>query len=155
MGWNKYSDVSSTAKGRLNRPWAEEALISYSGDDFQTYYSFYKPIIHRYTSILGARFVHTVSPTLYYKVDLNHFLVQWGLTRADSARAEDGRYFYGRLYYDPQSGYIPKDKGVDDMASGYRMYGPDYDRVLEYESDRKVYEAYLSGDYPDCSELHR
>ena len=27
------------------------------------------------------------------------------------------------MYYDPQSGWIPKEKGADDGASGYDMYG--------------------------------
>jgi len=46
--------------------------------------------------------------------------------RADSARVADGRYFHGRLYLDPHSGWISKQDGVEDLASGYKLYGGGY-----------------------------
>jgi hypothetical protein len=118
-----YSEVRSITQGfSYDNPLNEDRL-SYNGVSLDLYYPYSQPLIDRYTTLLGARFIKTVSPALYYELNLNHFYVKWHISRPDSARAEDGRYFHGRLYYDPQSGWIPKEKGNDDMASGYRMYG--------------------------------
>jgi len=118
-----YSEVRSVTQGSSTSSWSHEDKISYSGGGFPAYYPFYKPIINRYTTVAGLKVMHTLSPRVYYEVNLNHFYVKWNVGRPDSARAEDGRYFHGRLYYDPQSGWIPKEKGADDNVSGYRMYG--------------------------------
>ncbi|HFE52151.1 MAG TPA: TonB-dependent receptor [Bacteroidetes bacterium] len=118
-----YSEVRSVTQGSSTSKWSEEDRISYSGGGYQLYYPYYKPLINRYTSLLGIKATHTVSPRLFYEFHLSHFYVKWNVGRPDSARAKDGRYFHGRLYYDPQSGWIPKEKGADDLASGYRMYG--------------------------------
>ena len=118
-----YSEVKTVTQGSATSLWSEEDRISYGGGGFTSYYPFYKPVIDRYTTIAGAKFTHTVSPRMYYEVNLNYFYNKWGLGRPDSARAEDGRYFHGRLYYDPQSGWIPKEKGAYDNAAGYSMHG--------------------------------
>jgi hypothetical protein len=119
-----YSNVKSVAKGDLNSEWREEALISYDGENFPDYYSFYLPIINRKTTLIGAKLIHTLSPTLFYEINLNHFFVDWGIKRADTAPEDQGRYFHDRLYYDPQSGWIPKELGVDDVPPfDFRMYG--------------------------------
>ena len=118
-----YSEIRTVSQGSATSKWSEEDRISYSGGGSTGYYPGYKPLLNRYTSVLGAKFVHTISPRLFYEVNLNHFYVDWGLQRPDTARAEDGRYFHNRLYYDPQSGWIPKELGADDAVSGSRMYG--------------------------------
>ena len=118
-----YSEVKSITQGSSTSEWSEEDRISYTGSRFTNYYPFEYPVIDRYSSLAGAKWVHTLSPKMYYEVNLSHFYIKWGVGRPDSARAEDGRYFHGRLYYDPQSGWIPKERGVDDNASGYRMHG--------------------------------
>ena len=131
-----YSEVRTVTQGKSDSEWSEEDRISYSGGGFDErymYYPFYKPVINRYTSLFGAKFVHTISPTFFYEVNLSHFYTRWGLTRPDPARDEDGRYFHGRLYLDPQSGWIPRDKGASDDVSepvgidkGYEMFGGAY-----------------------------
>lgn len=118
-----YSQVTSVAKGNLNSGWREETLISYDGESFREYYPFSTPIINRRTRLFGAKFVHSVSPTLFYEFNLNHFFVDWGINRPKLSAAEQGRSFHDRLYYDPQAGFIPKDLGYDDIPSGYQMYG--------------------------------
>ncbi len=118
-----YSEVRSITQGFSYDNFLNEDRLSYNGVSLDLYYPFSQPIIDRYTTMLGARFTHTVNPELYYELNLNHFYIKWHIGRPDSARAEDGRYFHGRLYYDPQSGWIPREKGNDDMVSGYRLYG--------------------------------
>ncbi|MDZ7372901.1 MAG: carboxypeptidase regulatory-like domain-containing protein [candidate division KSB1 bacterium] len=118
-----YSEVRSVTQGTSTSKWSAEDLVSYDGGGYEIYYPYYKPVINRYTSLFGLKWVHTLTPRLFYQLNLGYFFVKWNLGRPDSARAEDGRYFHGRLYYDPQSGWIPKEKGFDDLASGYRMYG--------------------------------
>ena len=118
-----YSEVRTVTEGSSTSSWSEEDRISYTGDGFPNYYPFYKPIMDRYTTIVGARLVHTISPTMFYEVNLNHFYVKYFMGRPESSKVENGRYFHDRLYYDPQSGYIPKELGVADDASGYQMYG--------------------------------
>ncbi|MDZ7261059.1 MAG: carboxypeptidase regulatory-like domain-containing protein [candidate division KSB1 bacterium] len=123
---NVYSEVKTVTQGDSRSLWSQEDRIWYDGAELRgeyLYYPFYRPVINRYSTIAGAKWVHTISPRLFYEVNLNHFYVKWKVGRPDSARAEDGRYFHGRLYYDPQSGWIPKERGADDDASGYRMYG--------------------------------
>jgi hypothetical protein len=118
-----YSEVRTVSQGSSTSLWSNEDLISYGGGGGTGYYPYYKPTLDRFTTVLGAKFVHTVSPKLFYEVNLNHFYNTWSLDRPDTAKAEDGRYFHGRLYYDPQSGWIPKELGADDAVSGSRMYG--------------------------------
>ncbi len=118
--------ISRTRSVTQNEPtskWRDEDLISYSGGGVNLYYPFAKPIITRWSGIGGVKLTKIVSPTMFYELNANYFQVKWNLQRPDSARAKDGRYFHGRLYYDPHSGWIPKEKGVDDEVSHYRMYG--------------------------------
>lgn len=123
-----YSEVRSVTEGEATSSWGHEDRISYEGDDFRgkyMYYPFYKPLLNRYASVFGTKFLHTISPTLYYEINLNHFYVKWNLSRPEIAGAEDGRYFHERLYLDPQSGWIPKELGADDTASPsyFKMHG--------------------------------
>ena len=118
-----YSEVRTVTSGSSTSTWSNEDLISYNGDGFPDYYPFYKPVVDRYATIAGAKWVHTVSSTLYYDVLASYFNVKWSMGRPQEAFAENGRTFHGRLYLDPQSGYIPKEKGALDAVSGYRMFG--------------------------------
>lgn len=121
-----YSEVRSITEGSSTSSWSHEDRIEYDGGSLDYYYPFRRPVIDRYTTVAGAKLLHTISPTLFYEVNLNHFYVNWTVDRPDSARKEDGRYFHGRLYYDPQSGWIPKEKGYrnkDDIIDGFTLYG--------------------------------
>lgn len=118
-----YSEVRTVTQGSATSSWSEEDRISYSGGGSPGYYLFSKPIVDRYTTIGGAKLIHTLSPKSYYEVNLNHFYVKYSQTRPGLAKAEDGRMFHGRLYLDPQSGWIPKELGADDYASGSTMHG--------------------------------
>ena len=120
-----YSLVHSVAQSTVgNGLWDDHPLgVSYSGGGFSSYYPFDKPLVDRNTYLIGLKFVQTISPTLYYELNLNNFYINWKAKPPEAARPEDGRYFHDRLYYDPQSGWISKDNGVDDEVSGYRMYG--------------------------------
>ncbi len=118
-----YSEVRSVTQGSSSSSWSHEDRIEYDGGSFPNYYPYSRPIIDRYTTVAGMTFTHTLSPRTFYEIKLSHLNINWNVNRPDSARKEDGRYFHGRLYYDPQSGWIPKDRGADDFASGYRMYG--------------------------------
>ncbi|MBN1348565.1 carboxypeptidase regulatory-like domain-containing protein [candidate division KSB1 bacterium] len=119
-----YSEVRTVTQGNSDSEWSEEDRISYSGGGFPNYYPFSKPLINRYTSIAGLKLTHTISPSLFYEINLNHFYLKWNLGRPDSARAEDGRYFHGRLYLDPQSGWIPRELGAEDHGDPkFQMYG--------------------------------
>jgi len=114
-----YSEVRTVSQGSSTSKWSEEDRISYGGGGSTGYYPYYKPTLDRFTTVVGAKFVHTISPKLFYEVNLNHFYNNWSLDRPDTAKAEDGRYFHGRLYYDPQSGWIPKELGADDAVRFY------------------------------------
>lgn len=118
-----YSEVLSVTEGSATSEWSEEDRIEYSDAGFPYYYPFSRPVIDRYTTLAGARLIHTLSPRMFYEVNLNHFFVKWRTGQPKFASANDGRYFHGRLYYDPQSGRIPFEKGGDDKVSGSSMYG--------------------------------
>ncbi|MBC8185631.1 TonB-dependent receptor [candidate division KSB1 bacterium] len=147
-----YSEVRTVSQGSATSLWSEEDRISYGGGGGTGYYPYYKPIVNRFTSVMGAKFVHTVSPKLFYEVNLNHFYVNWSLNRPDTAKAEDGRYFHDRLYYDPQSGWIPKELGADDAVSGSRMYGG----ALTWDnswSRRTTLNAFMTNQFHPAHEL--
>ena len=120
------SRTRSVTENEPTSKWRDESLISYSGGGVDLYYPFAKPIITRYSGIGGIKLTHTVSSRLFYELSADYFRIKWNMQRPDSARAKDGRYFHGRLYYDPHSGWIPKEKGYDDNVSHYRMYGGAY-----------------------------
>jgi len=118
-----YSEVRSVTANAPWGQWHDSDDLDYGGWQFPGYYPFSKPYLNRYASVFGAKLVRTVSSKLFFESQLSHSYVKWAMGPPDSARAEDGRFFHGRLYYDPQSGWIPKEKGADDNVSGYRMYG--------------------------------
>ncbi len=123
---NMYSEVRSVTEGKSNSSWSHEDRVEYDGTDLRgeyMYYPFYRPILNRYTTVAGATFTHTLSPTTFYEIKLSHLNINWNIGRPDSAKAEDGRYFHGRLYYDPQSGWISRANGVEDPYNEFEMYG--------------------------------
>jgi hypothetical protein len=138
----QYSEVRTVTEGSSKSEWSEEDRISYNGDGFPNYYPFYKPVIDRYATIIGGKLTHTLSPTRYYEVNLNHFYVKWHMGRPPMAPEEKGRMFHGRLYLDPQSGWIPKEFGVPDEASGYQMYGGAYTWDNSYNRRTKLTASY-------------
>lgn len=125
-----YSEVHTVTQGWSNSEWSEEDRISYSGGSWEIYYPYRKPLGDRYTALAGMKFVHTLSSTAFYEINLNYWSVRWHIGPPDSARVEDGRVFHGRLYYDPHSGWIPKEKGVPDLGLGgiteFKMSGGAY-----------------------------
>ncbi len=147
-----YSSVTSAAGGRLDATWATETLIDYDGVTLRDYYPYYYPVINRETSLIGAKLVHTLSPTLYYETFINYFNIGWNLSRADQSNPADGRYFHGRLYYDPQSGYIPRSLGVDDDASDFKMAGIDQTWDDSWNK-RFVYNFVLTSQFHPAHEL--
>ena len=119
------SDISSSSQRDVaNGFWDDTPeRVSYDGGSFPNYYLNNKSFIDQNTYTAGLKLVQTLSPTRYYEINMNYFNVDLNLRPPDEASAEDGRYFHGRLYYDPQSGRIPKENGVDDEVAGYQMYG--------------------------------
>jgi hypothetical protein len=120
-----YSDITSASQQNVaNGFWDDTPVrLSYAGGNFPNYYLYDKSIVDQNTFTAGLKLVQTLSPTRYYELNMNYFNVNLDLNPPDQARPEDGRYFHDRLYFDPQSGWIPKENGVDDEVSGYRMYG--------------------------------
>lgn len=75
------------------------------------------------TTLIGANLIQVFSSTLYTELDASYYSAKWNTERFPNSSVEDGRYFHDRLYYDPQSGFIPLELGVTDDVTGNRMYG--------------------------------
>ncbi|MCB9206357.1 MAG: TonB-dependent receptor [Ignavibacteriales bacterium] len=117
------SFVNTVSRDDANSKWSNEVKLSYDGGNFERFYFFNKPKVEYNTTLIGAHLLQVFSPTLYAEFDANYFSAKWETSKYPQSKAEDGRYFGGRLYYDPQSGFIPLELGVSDAVSGYRMYG--------------------------------
>ncbi len=115
--------VNTVSRDDANSKWSNEVKLSYDGGSSEPFYLFNKPRVEYTTTLIGLRLLQVFSPTLYIEADANYFSAKWATERFPNSPAEDGRYFHGRLYYDPQSGYIPLDLGVSDAVTNYRMYG--------------------------------
>ncbi len=118
-----YSEVRTVPQTFSASSWSGEDRISYDGGSSEIFYPFRKPILDRYSTLLGARFVYTISPTRFLEINSSFFNTKYHLGTPNESPEEKGRVFGGRLFLDPQSGWIPKEKGVDDLASSYRLYG--------------------------------
>jgi len=118
-----HSLVNTVSRDDANSSWSNEVKISYDGGNSEAFYLFNKPLIENRTTLVGAHLMQVFSPTFYLEADVNYFKAGWSSERFPDSPEEMGRYFHGRLYYDPQSGYIPLELGVSDAVSGYRMYG--------------------------------
>ncbi|MBI1932286.1 MAG: TonB-dependent receptor [Ignavibacteriales bacterium] len=117
------SNVNTVSRDDANSSWSNEIKISYDGGNFDPFYFFNKPQVNYTTTLVGLNLIQVFSPTLYTEVDANYFSAKWDTERYPNSTAEDGKYFHGRLYYDPQSGFIPLDLGANDDITGNRMYG--------------------------------
>jgi len=92
--------VNTVSRDRANSNWSNEIKLSYGGGDSEPFYPYRKPWVKRRSTLGGLKMVHVMSPTRYLEAD-----------------------FSFRLYLDPQSGYIPREKGIPDNVSGFNMFG--------------------------------
>jgi outer membrane receptor protein involved in Fe transport len=115
--------VNTVSRDDANSKWSNEVRLSYDGGNSDPFYFFNKPRVENTTTLIGFRLMQVFSPTLYIEADANYFEAKWATERFPDALAEDGRIFHGRLYYDPQSGFIPLELGATDAVTGYRMFG--------------------------------
>jgi len=147
-----YSAVNTVTTGFSTSEWSEEDRISYSGGDVAWYYPYRKPTADRYVTLIGAKWVHTVKPTLFYEINLNYWNTVYTLGRGDTARAEDGRYFGGRLYYDAQSGWIPTEWTAEDLPTGTKLSGGTYTWEDSYNK-RAVFNILLTNQFHPAHEF--
>ncbi|MBC8183732.1 TonB-dependent receptor [candidate division KSB1 bacterium] len=147
-----YTDVKTITQWASTSQWSEEDILSYDGGGSDTYYRFSKPILDRYSAVAGIKFVHTISSKMFYELNLNHFSIDYRLGRGDSSRVEDGRYFHDRLYFDPHSGWIYRENGLDDAVSGHRMWGAPHTWDNSY-SRRTSFTAMLNNQVNDVNEI--
>ncbi len=115
--------INTVNRDDANSSWSGDIKISYDGGNSQPFYFFEKPYVNNKVSLYGLHFMQIFKPTLYLEADANYYKSGWDMNRFPDSPADAGRFFHGRLYYDPQSGYIPVDKGVPDNVSGFRMFG--------------------------------
>jgi hypothetical protein len=118
-----FSNIKTVSNDRANSSWSNEVRLSYDGGDFEPFYPYRKPWVSTKSTLVGMKLLHVVSPTVYLEADLSFFGSYWDTDKYADAPAEAGRVFHGRLYYDPQSGYIPVEHGVVDDVSGYALFG--------------------------------
>ena len=118
-----YTEVRTVPQSFSTSQWSNEDRISYDGGSSEIFYPYRKPLIDRYSTLIGAKFIHTFSPTRFMEINAGYFYTKWHLGTPAESPESKGRMFGGRLYLDPQSGWIPKEKGVDDLASSFRLYG--------------------------------
>lgn len=147
-----YSLVNSVATEASNSIWHREDRMDYDGGGFNNYYPFARPIIDQNTNLLGLKYVQTVSPKLYYEINLSQFYSGYKIKPPGESPVEAGRYFHDRLYLDPQSGFIPRQKGQDDNVSGYQMYGGAY--IWEDSYNRRyTLKGFLTSQFHRAHEL--
>ncbi|MEE9431643.1 MAG: carboxypeptidase-like regulatory domain-containing protein, partial [Melioribacteraceae bacterium] len=115
--------VNTVFRDDANSKWNNENKLSYGGGNSDLFYFFNKPRVENRTTLVGARLLQVFSPTLYVEADVNFFQAKWATERFANSPASSGRTFHDRLYYDPQSGFIPLDLGVTDAVTGNRMFG--------------------------------
>ena len=115
--------VNTVFRDDANSKWSNEVKLSYGGGNSELFYLFNKPRVENRTTLIGVRLLQVFSPTLYIEADANFFQAKWGTEKFPNALAENGKTFHDRLYFDPQSGFIPLELGVSDAVSGFRMYG--------------------------------
>lgn len=118
-----YSNLATVPQGFSSSQWSNEDLISYSGGSSEIFYPYRKPIIDRLSTLLGLRLLHTFSPSFFLEVNASYFDVRWDMRPGQQASPQDGLVLAGRTYLDPQSGWIPKEQGVEDLATGARLFG--------------------------------
>jgi outer membrane receptor protein involved in Fe transport len=115
--------INTVNSDDANSKWSSEIKLSYDGGSAEPFYLAVKPYVNNTVDLYGLHLMHIFKPTLYLEADANYYKSDWDMNKFDESLAEDGRVFHGRLYYDPQSGYIPVENGVADDVSGFRMFG--------------------------------
>ena len=118
-----YGDVSTVESGSADNKWTNNVSLSYSGGGSEPFYPYYKPYVNRTSALGGLKFVHTFSPQRYIEARLSFNGNYWNSGKFSNSPADKGRTFHNRLYFDPQSGYIPVTLGVADDVSGFKMFG--------------------------------
>ncbi len=118
-----YNEVNTVNRDDANSKWSSEVKISYDGGSSEPFYFYAKPYVNNVVNLIGLHLMQIFKPTLYLEVDANYYRSSWDMNKFPESPEDAGRYFHGRLYYDPQSGYIPVDKGIPDDVSGFRMFG--------------------------------
>ena len=115
--------VNTVSRDRAGSSWSNEVKISYGGGDSEPFYPYRKPWVDRRSTLGGLKMVHVMSPTRYLETDFSYFGTYWDTNKFADSPESAGRTFHGRLYLDPQSGYIPRERGIPDNVSGYSMFG--------------------------------
>ena len=118
-----HSRVASVTQGSSSSHWSTEDRLSYAGGSGERFYFFRHPLNDRLSTLLGLKLLHIFNSKRFIEADVSYFGSDWDVRTGPESPPEKGKYFHGRLYYDPQSGWIPKELGVDDNVSGFRMYG--------------------------------
>ena len=117
------SGVNTVSRDDAGSSWSNEIKLSYGGGNSEPFYPYKKPWVTRRTTLGGLRMVHTFSSKSYLESDLSFFGTYWDTNKYPNSPVSAGRTFHGRFYYDPQSGYIPRENGVPDYVTGYSMFG--------------------------------
>ena len=145
------TSINTVNRDDANSKWSAEIKLSYDGGNAPLFYLAEKPYVNNKVDLYGLHFMHIFKPTLYIEADINYYKSDWDMNKFDQSNAEDGRYFgmerarndssfidengddlavgdtnyyyIPRLFYDPQSGYIPSEFGDQDDVSGFRMFG--------------------------------
>ena len=118
-----HSNVNTVSRDRANSNWSNEIRLSYDGGDAEWFYPYRKPWVKTNSTLIGLKLLHIMTPTRYLESDISFYGSYWDSDKYDQSPAANGRYFHGRLYYDPESGYIPVDLGVKDDVSNFPMFG--------------------------------
>jgi hypothetical protein len=118
-----HSHAASVTQGSSSSHWSTEDRLSYGGGSGERFYFFRHPLNDRFSTLLGLKLLHIFSSKRFIEADISYFGTSWDVRTGPASPADEGRNFHGRLYYDPQSGWIPREQGVDDKVSGFRMYG--------------------------------
>jgi len=133
--------VNTVSRDRAGSNWSNEVKLAYNGGDSEYFYPYRKPFVDNKTTLLGMKILNVMTPSRYFEADISYFRTSWDTGKFPNSPENRGRTFHGRLYYDPQAGYVPVELGVNDDVSGYRMYGGASSEDYSY-SDR--YNARIS-----------
>jgi hypothetical protein len=117
------SSVNTVSRDRAGSSWSNEVKLAYGGGDSEPFYPYRKPWVDRRTSLGGMKLVHVMSPTRYLEADVSFLGTYWDTDRFGLSPESAGRTFHGRLYLDPQAGYIPRENGIPDNVTGFQMFG--------------------------------
>ncbi len=100
--------TSTVTRNYATSNWDAYDELSYSGGSSEMFYVGRKPLVDRKATMLGLKYQYLASETRFIEADVSYYGSRWDVRHSKKAKEEDGRYFHGRLYLDPQSGWIPK-----------------------------------------------